>query len=202
MIPAWPLNRAPYSGSQQFKILLWALLIGIGNSTIGLVNTHILGLPLFMDTIGTLISTAAFGFWPGMVTAFTTHGWAELLRGITGETFSFPWVICSFTSVITLDILIRLDLFKTFFHAIIATILITLANSISGAFVAVIFFSGITLHPVDYIATAFLSIGESLLSSAFWARIPINMIDKGIAVFITFGLSHYLRIQRGKEKAF
>ncbi|MFO7849216.1 MAG: hypothetical protein R6V67_04570 [Spirochaetia bacterium] len=202
MLSAWPLSTPSYTGSRQYKILLYAFLLGIGNGTIGVINTHIIGLPLFMDTIGTLISTAVFGLWPGIVTAVTTHMLSELLRGITGADFTLPWIICSSSSVITLAILIRHNMFETFFHAVIATILITLVNSITGAFVAIVFFSGVTIHPVDYITTAFLSVGQSFFTSAFWARIPINLIDKGIAVFITFGLCYYLRIKRREEEEF
>jgi energy-coupling factor transport system substrate-specific component len=98
-------------------------------------------------------------------------------------------MICSLSSVITLALMIRFDLFKTFIHAVLATILITFVNSITGALVANFFFSGITVHPVDYIMTAFLSVGQSFLSASFWARLPINLIDKGIAVFIVFGIT-------------
>ena len=145
--------------------------------------------PLFLDTIGTLLSTALWGFWPGAVSAVSTHLLQESMRGITGAHINFPWMICSLSSVITLALMIRFDLFKTFIHAVLATILITFVNSITGALVANFFFSGITVHPVDYIMTAFLSVEQSFLSASFWARLPINLIDKGIAVFIVFGIT-------------
>ena len=162
----------------------------------GIINAHVLELPLFLDTIGTLLSTALWGFWPGAVTAVSTHLLQESLRGITGANLNLPWMICSLSSVITLALMIRFDLFKTFIHAVMATILITLANSISGALVATLFFSGITIHPVDYIMTAFLSVGQSFFSASFWARLPINLIDKGIAVFIVFGITELMRIKK------
>jgi len=105
-------------------------------------------------------------------------------------------MICSLSSVVVLSLLIRFDLFKTFIHALLATFLITFANSITGALVATMFFSGITIHPVDYIMTAFLSVGQSFLSASFWARLPINLIDKGIAVFIVFGITELMRIKK------
>lgn len=200
MIPAWPLAKPAYTGLRQFKILIFAVFLAVANGVIGTINSHVLEFPLFMDTIGTLLSTALWGFWPGAVTAAATHLLLEALRGITGAYFNLPWMICSLSSVITLSLLIRFDLFKTFIHAVLATILITFANSITGAAVAVMFFSGITIHPVDYIVTAFISVGQSFLSAAFWARLPVNLIDKGIAVFITFGLTYYLSPQSKSEE--
>ena len=96
--------------------------------------------------------------------------------------------------------MIRFDLFKTFIHAVLATVLITFANSLTGAFVATLFFSGITVHPVDYIMTAFLSVGQSFLSASFWARLPVNLIDKGIAVFIVFGITYLMRTKRSNPE--
>ena len=200
MLTAWPLAKPAYTGLQQYKILFYAVLLGVANGLTGILNSHVLEFPLFMDTIGTLLSTALWGFWPGAVTAAATHLLMEALRGITGANFNLPWVICSFSSVITLSLMIRFNLFNTFIHAVLATILVTFANSITGAVVATLFFSGITIHPVDYIMTAFISVGQSFLSAAFWARLPVNLIDKGIAVFITFGISYYLRTQSDSEE--
>ncbi len=188
MIPAWPLRIRAYSGFQQLRILLYAVFLGVANAAVGIVSSHVLDIPLFMDTIGTLVSTALLGFWPGAVTAFTTHAVMEAMRGVTGANFNLPWVICSLSSVLTLALLIRFGLFESILHAVVVAICIALINSITGAIVAVLFFSGLTVHPVDYIVTAFLSLGQSFLSASFWARIPINLIDKGIAVFITFWL--------------
>lgn len=199
MIPAWPLSKPAYTGLQQFKILFYAVLLGIANGLMGIINAHVLELPLFLDTIGTLLSTALWGFWPGAVTAVSTHLLQESLRVFTGANFNLPWMICSLSSVITLSLLIRFDLFKTFIHAVLATILITFANSITGAIVATLFFSGITIHPVDYIMTAFVSVGQSFLSASFWARLPVNLIDKGIAVFIVFGSTYLIRMKSENE---
>jgi len=165
----------------------------------GIINAHVLELPLFLDTIGTLLSTALWGFWPGAVSAVSTHLLQELLRGVTGASFNLPWMICSLSSVITLALMIRFGLFKTFIHALLVTILITFANSITGALVATLFFSSITLHPVDYIMTAFLSVGQSFLSASFWARLPVNLIDKGIAVFIVFCITYLIHQKHSKE---
>lgn len=198
MLSAWPLSKTAYTGSQQFKILFYAVLLGVANGTMGLISAHVLEFPLFMDTIGTLLSTALWGFWPGAVSAVATHLLQESMRGITGANINLPWMICSLSSVITLALMIRFNLFNTFIHAVLATILITFVNSITGALVANFFFSGITVHPVDYIMTAFLSVGQSFLSASFWARLPVNLIDKGIAVFIVFGITDLIRI-RNKE---
>ncbi len=162
-----------------------AVLLGMLNSFLGHANSFIFHLPLFLDTIGTLVSTALFGLIPGLITAFVTHITPDIFPIMAGG--YMPWVFCNFASAITLWLFIRRGMFANFLHVIFVSLAVTLANALIGSAVAAFFFSGITEHPVDYMMTGFLSIGQNLISAAFWARIPANLIDKGIAAFIAFG---------------
>lgn len=168
-------------------VVLASVLLGILNSVIGNFNSYVLHLPLFLDTIGTLVSTALFGLVPGLITAVVTHITPTIVTLWETGNF-FPFVICSMASALTLWIFMKHGKFDNLLHAILVSVVVTLANAVTGSAVAVFFFSGITNHPVDYMMTGFLSIGQNLLSAAFWARIPVNLIDKGIAVFIAFGV--------------
>ena len=166
-----------------------SLMLGVFNAFLGHANSFIFHLPLFLDTIGTLISTALFGLAAGIATAVVTH--------ITPDLFSFmaggylPWVFCSIASALTLWLFLRNNRFSNMLHLISVTLAVTLANAFTGAVVAVFFYSGMTNHPVDFLMTGFVSIGQSLFSAAFWARIPVNFIDKGIAVLVTFVLYRF-----------
>jgi energy-coupling factor transport system substrate-specific component len=164
------------------------VVLGAGflNAFLLRVNLLYIGIPLFLDMMGTLIITLFFGLIPGIITAVATHGFVELLYGFPGT--SITWVHISILSALLFWFLIWKNQFENLIHAILATVYITFLNAILGAITATILYSGITDHPVDNLVTGFLSIGHTLLSSTFWSRIPINLIDKGIAVFISFGL--------------
>jgi len=170
--------------------VLFALLLGLFNSASAYVNVYILKLPLFMDTIGTLISTVFLDLIPGLLTAAATHLIPEL-TGWYGN--MLPWMLCSMVSAVVIWGLCERHHFHTVIHGLFATVFITFANAITGAVIAVFFYSGMTDHPVDYLVTSFLSIGQNLISAAFWSRLPINLIDKGIAVYITLGLLSWCR---------
>ncbi len=148
--------------------------------------------PLFLDMIGTLFITVFFGLVPGIITGILTNIGA----------ISYQFTHVSVCSALLLWFLIRKRQFNTLIHAVLATIYITFLNAILGALTAALLYKGFTYHPIDNLVTGFLSIGQSLLTSAFWARIPVNLIDKGIAVFISFGamkLYMYKRRQRLAE---
>ena len=163
--PSFLLVTAAVAGAAAFNVFLHR------------GNIAWLGLPLFLDMIGTLFITVFFGLLPGIITGILTH------IGVTSYTFTHV----SICSALLLWFLIRKRQFTTLIHAVLATIYITFLNAIFGALTAAIIYKGFTYHPIDNLVTSFLSIGQSMVSSAFWARIPINLIDKGIAVFISFG---------------
>jgi energy-coupling factor transport system substrate-specific component len=168
-----------------------ALLLAVFNTALGYSNSHILRLPLFLDTIGTLVSTALLGLIPGLITAVVTHTIPHLLPFLPSD--FIHWVFCSIASALALRLFIRYGLFENMLHAITVSVVVTLANALVGAVTAVFFFSGLTDHPVDYLMTGFLTIGQDLLGASFWSRIPVNLIDKGIAVFIALGLYRWCR---------
>lgn len=73
-----------------------------------------------------------------------------------------------------------------------------LANALIGAVVAALFFTGDTGHAVDYVASALYSLGQSVFSAAFLARLPVNVADKAIAVLVAY-VAYRLSI-RGVER--
>ena len=83
--------------------------------------------------------------------------------------------------------------FRSGVHALIAVVLVTASNSLLGALIATYLYGGITgSAAVDYVVIGLLSTGRTVLSSAFLARIPANLVDKGIAVFAAFILLGFL----------
>src|SRR6056297_3123633 len=181
-------------------IVLAAVLFGVFNAILRHANSFVFHLPLFLDTIGTLVSVALFGLIPGLITALVTHLTPDIFPFMAGG--YMPWVFCNFGSAITLWFFIRSGRFYSLLHVLLVTVMVTMVNAVAGSAVAVFFFSGITDHPVDYMMTGFISIGRGLFSAAFWARIPVNLIDKGIAVLIAFFLYRWCWRKKSDDEAF
>jgi energy-coupling factor transport system substrate-specific component len=182
-----------------YLLVLPALLLGVINALFAHLATYTFELPLFLDTIGTLVSAALFGPVFGLLTAAVTHVVPFVLPVLRPD--YIYWIVCSAASVVVLWLFIRKGRFIRPMHAIVAAVVVTVMNAVTGAAVAVFFFAGLTGHPVDYMMTGFLSIGQSVVSAAFWARIPINFIDKGIAVFAAYGVYVWCRNKTARRKA-
>ena len=177
-------------------IVIGVLLLSFFNAGADYVNDRALHIPLFLDTIGTLLATVLLGVFPGVATAVGTHFFLELLNGPSG--IYLPWMACSISSALILWWLIRRGAFETPLHALLATLWIALANAFIGALVAALFFTGDTGHAVDYVASALYALGQSVFSAAFLARLPVNVADKAIAVFVAY-LAYRLTVERGSH---
>ena len=168
--------------SLRLIFLFMAAAIAL-NALLNFLN-ELLNLPLFLDTIGTATAAAVLGTLPGLVVALFTNLLFELLYGF--PLIHYPFALCGLSTALIVGQMAKQGYFNSLLHAVIATILVTLANSLLGAAIATFVFGGVTGVGIDFLVTGLLLAGQSILSASFWARIPVNLIDKSIAVFIAF----------------
>ncbi len=174
-----------------------ALAINVGLS---LVNTA-LNLPFFLDAIGTAVAAAALGLVPALIVAVGTNVLFELVYGLTLT--HLPFAICGIATVLIIRGFIRIGWFDAVGHALIVSLAVAFANAVLGAVVAAFLFGGITGVGIDYLVSGLVTSGQSLFSASFWARVPANIIDKTVAVFVAYAcrapllrLSHRLAERR------
>ncbi|MDR1899987.1 MAG: hypothetical protein LBQ55_08275 [Treponema sp.] len=162
-----------------------AILIPLGVA-INLVGGQVAGrlqLPLFMDSIGTAIIAAIMGPFIGAVSGVLYNIIASI---IGGNMVASLFGICNIATAFIVGFMAQGGKFKTVVHAIIATVAVALANAILGAPIAIVVYGGIQGSGVDVAVAGLLALGNDILSAAFIARVPINLADKGIAVFVAW----------------
>jgi energy-coupling factor transport system substrate-specific component len=158
------------------------------NSTLGYINWFV-ATPLFYDSIGTAIVAAVFGTVPGIITALITHGLMEVFNSFSGD--FYPFVVCNIATAVVVGSMVSRRRFRRLHHAILAVLLVTIANAVLGTIVATYLFAGVTGHASDYLVNGFLIAGQSMIQASFWARIPANLVDKTIAVLPAYMLLRY-----------
>ena len=162
-----------------------AILIPLGIA-INLIGGQVAGqlkLPLFLDSIGTAIVAAIMGPYIGAVSGVMFNLISSL---INGNIMMSLFGICNIATAFIVGFMAKNNKFKTWRHAIIATVLVALANALIGAPIAVMVYGGIQGSGVDIAVAGFLALGQGILGATFLARLPINLIDKGIAVMIAW----------------
>jgi energy-coupling factor transport system substrate-specific component len=163
---------------------------GVINALLVVVNTHLF-LPFFFDSIFTACVGALFGWLPGLVAGAWTNLACELLLGFPMTIL--PFALCNMSTGLIVGVMAGNGRFRSGVHALVAIILVTASNSILGALIATYLYGGITgAAAVDYVVVGLLATGREVLSATFLARIPANLVDKGIAVLAAFVLFGFL----------
>jgi energy-coupling factor transport system substrate-specific component len=166
------------------------LAAGILNTLLVVVNTRVF-LPFFFDSIFTACAGALFGWLPGLLAGVWTNLACELIFGFPMTIL--PFALCNMSTGLIIGVMAGTGHFRSGVHALIAVVLVTASNSLLGALIATYLYGGITgSAAVDYVVIGLLSTGRTVLSSTFLARIPANLVDKGIAVFAAFILLGFL----------
>lgn len=170
------------SSKGKMRNTYMAILIplGIAINFVGGQIASRLGLPLFLDSIGTAIVAAIMGPYVGAVSGV---GFNIISSIVGGNILSSLFGICNIATAFIVGFMARAGKFHTVVHAVIATIAVALANALLGAPIAVVVYGGIQGGGVDLLVAGLLSFGRDILSAAFIARIPTNLADKGIACF-------------------
>ena len=143
-----------------------------------------LQLPFFFDTIATVFIAAVFGPFAGVITGLGTNWVIELFNGFPMT--HYPFCLCGAVTGLIVGFFVKKDNFSTVQSFFIILLIITLANAVLGALIATFLFGGISQTNLDYLVTGLSAAGRSIFSAAFLARLPANLIDKGIALGIAF----------------
>ena len=195
--------RSVDSSKGKLRNTYIAIMIPLGVA-INLVGGQVaskLALPLYMDSIGTAIVAAVMGPWVGAVSGVLYNVISAL---ISGNMLSVMFGLCNIATAFIIGFMAKSGKFTTWVHAVVATILVALANAIMGAPIAVVVYGGIQGGGVDLVVAGFLAAGQDILSAAFLARGPINLVDKGIACFVAWlilmRLPENMRTMAGSRK--
>lgn len=148
-------------------------------------------LPLFMDSIFTVAVTFTGGLVPGLATGLLSNlmfavVWKpeELVPGAQ------IYALCNMASALVVYLFIRKKTAPlTIFDILGLSILVALANSLIGGYISTFCFRGTDKFPSDFIVEGMLLQDIPILGAAILSRIPINLIDKTLAVSAGYGIS-------------
>lgn len=187
---------SPQRASAQRIALIASMVVlgGLANTATSALNMAISS-PFFFDSIFTAVCAALFGPLAGMICGFLSHVFMELFHGWNGQ--YLPFAACNMATGLIVGLFAQSRRLALPSGAMFCAFLVTLANSVIGAFVAYFVYGGVTNHASDYLVAGFLFVGQSLFAAAFWARIPANLIDKGIALVVAFYVARHSERHRG-----
>lgn len=159
-------------------MILSITLLPLANALLSLAARDVL--PLFLDSIFTAVAAAIFGPWHGIVVAVLTNGWNEVLDGFSGLHILFG--ICGIATALIVSGFVRSGRYRSALSWSLCIGSVTLANALLGALIAAFVYGGGTRMNLDNIVAGFALFTDSIFTAAFLARLPINLVDKALAV--------------------
>jgi len=144
----------------------------------------LLKLPIFLDSIGTVLVAWLAGPGAGGLTGLLTN----LIWGLISDPVAATFAPVAMVIGIVAGLCAKYGLFKKWWHAIISGVIITLALSIIAIPVRVYMFGGVTGSGADFITAYLLATGRDLFSAVIITVITDNLIDKVVTALLAWGI--------------
>jgi energy-coupling factor transport system substrate-specific component len=178
------MMRSAKKPAFNFFFLL-TIFLSLALNLIGSSLQIYLELPLFLDTIGTMLAAVLIGPWIGGLVGLMTN----VIKGIFYTTTSLPFGLVNFgIGLITGYLVIIFKGYERWYAPLLVGCVIALLTPLMAAPIATYVFGGITAHGIDKFVVAFIDSGNTILSSTFLGRLPTSFIDKLLSAFIVYGI--------------
>jgi len=139
-------------------------------------------LPIYLDSIGIVLSTILLGWRYGLLCSIIT-----VLGGFLLINPYLPfYTLTSFAIVFTINILRKWNFLSNFAKEIIAGIIVAIVSAVVSAPVTTYLFEGSTLSGNDAITAYFISTGKTILNSVILSGISSELVDKIAVLLISF----------------
>ena len=159
-----------------FAAALLALNVGLGKAA------NMLGLPLAMDTVGTILAAALLR-WPWVLAVACL---SSVLASIVIHPAFLFFMGTQIAIALAAMLLMRLHGFAGPVKAVIAGLIIGIVSAVVSAPVTAIVFGGIATPSITALNAVFLAAGNSLWKSVLQGALLVESIDKMIAGLIVW----------------
>lgn len=148
----------------------------------------LLKLPIFLDSIGTILVGVLAGPIAGGLTGLLTN----LIWGVISSPVAAAFSPVAMVIGIIAGLCAHYGLFKTWWLAIIAGVIITVFNAIVAVPIRLYMFGGITGSGADFLTAYMLTLGKDLFGSVIVTVFTSNLLDKVVTAVLVWGISRAL----------
>lgn len=189
---------------KDFSTMTWVLIpVAIAiNLTIGQI-VLVLKLPVYLDSIGTVLVGVICGPWAGALTGALSN----IIAGIILDPGWLPWFPVAAVIGATAGVMANIGYFKNWWKVIVTGFMIAIMATIVGTPISIAIFGGISASGSSIITAFLLETGRSLLASVLTTNFIAEPLDKIATSLLAFAIidglsSRYLvRFPRGENAA-
>jgi energy-coupling factor transport system substrate-specific component len=134
----------------------------------------LLKLPVFLDSIGTILVAVLAGPWAGALTGMLSN----IVWGLIIDPNAFPWFPVAFFIGLVAGICANFGLFKTWWKVIITGFIIALTAAIVSTPIGVYLYGGITASGSSFITAYLLATGRGIFEAVISTNFIVEPVDK------------------------
>jgi len=166
---------------RQFSSQSLALIvIAVAINMIGGQLISMLKLPVFLDSIGTLISAVLLGPLIGMLTGLITN----LIWGLLTDPIAAAFAPVAMVIGLVAGWLAKAGWFRTLPKVILSGVVITLAVTVVAVPIRTALFAGVTGSGADLLVAWMHSMGQNLVESVALTVLGANLVDKILTILL------------------
>ncbi len=143
-----------------------------------------LKLPIFLDSIGTVLVGLLAGPWAGGLTGLLTN----LIWGMITSPVAAAFSPVAMAIGIVAGLCAKYGMFRTWWLAIISGVIIAVFNAVVAVPIRLYMFGGITGSGADFITSYMLALGRDLFGSVVVTVFTSNLIDKVVTAVLAWGI--------------
>jgi len=143
-----------------------------------------LKLPIFLDSIGTVLVGLLAGPWAGGLTGLLTN----IIWGMISSPVAAAFSPVAMAIGIIAGLCAKYGMFRTWWLAIISGIIIAVFNAIVAVPIRLYMFGGVTGSGADFITTYILALSKDLFGSVVITVFISNLVDKVVTAVLAWGI--------------
>jgi len=158
------------------------IVISIAINIIGGQLSSMIKLPIFLDSIGTIISALVAGPWVALLTGLLSNVLSSLVSGPIALAFAPVAMVIGLSA----GLLARSGFFRTLPRVILSGVVITLVLTLVAVPIRVYLFEGTSGSGADFFIAYLHAVGEGLFLSVSFTVIGANLVDKILSAIIAW----------------
>jgi energy-coupling factor transport system substrate-specific component len=168
---------------KDFNTMTWVLIpVAIAiNVVIGQIVV-VLKLPVYLDSIGTMLVGALCGPWAGALTGTLSN----VIWGLAIDPNAFPWWPVAFFIGLVTGFCANAGLFKNWWKVVITGFLVALTAAIVSTPIGVYLYGGITASGSSFITAYLLQTGRGVLDAVLSTNFLVEPVDKISTAMLAF----------------
>lgn len=170
---------------KEFVTVTWVLIpVAIAiNLTIGQI-VLILKLPVYLDSIGTVLVGVICGPWAGALTGTLSN----IIAGIILSPDWFPWFPVAAAIGAAAGVMANIGYFKNWWKVVVTGFVIAITATIVGTPISIAVYGGITASGSSIITAFLLETGRSLVGAVLTTNFIAEPLDKIATSLLAFAI--------------